>query len=105
MPVDVLDMYIGIWHGWKATFPCICLRSIASQVTGVLPGIWFSICRGGAWCSADMHGEIPCFDFRTCATWRRHVYSSDEMNRKVQTPFFQSPWFEQPVHLLGCFVG
>ena len=56
MPVDVLDMYIGIWHGWKATFPCICLRSIASQVSG--NGIARNLVFHMPWRTTLVHGAL-----------------------------------------------
>lgn len=96
MLVDVLDMY-NRYMAWLESHISLHLSQVYC-----ITGEWEWYCQEFgfpyamedhpcAWCSADMHDEIPCFDFRTCATWRGHVYSSDEMNRKYKHPLFKVP--------------
>ena len=62
------------------------------------------------WCHADMHDEIPVFDFRTCAKWRKTIKSEAEMEM-YEHPLFQVPGlnsqaiFLDPMHTVDLGVS
>ena len=43
------------------------------------------------WCHCDMRDEIPVFDFRTNAEWRKTCYSPEQMAAKYEHPVFKVP--------------